>query len=211
MPDNWTDAENETIVADYFAMLADEEAGQPYSKAEHNRRVAALTGRPRGSIEYKHQNISAVLKGLGETWIQGYKPAYNFQGSLVDAVAQWLALHPDWLSGQARATLWKSRGKLRENSLLWIGPPPTLSNVPPPDELDRMSAIAHRFDAAGRDERNRARSVAPARNVSLSTSVRCSQKRVGRIWREMSGGCLIWTATALDTTSPASRSTDAPG
>ena len=83
MRDNWTDAENDTIVADYFAMLAGEEAGQPYSKAEHNRMVAQLTGRPRGSIEYKHQNISAVLKGLGETWIQGYKPAYNFQGSLV--------------------------------------------------------------------------------------------------------------------------------
>jgi len=156
MRDNWTDAENDTIVADYFAMLAGEEAGQPYSKAEHNRMVAQLTGRPRGSIEYKHQNISAVLKGLGETWIQGYKPAYNFQGSLVDAVARWLASHPEWLSGQTRRTLWQSSGRLRENPVLWIGPPPTVSNVPPPDELDRMIAIAHRFDAAGRDARNRA-------------------------------------------------------
>lgn len=80
MRDNWTDAENDTIVAEYFAMLTNQEAGQPYSKAEHNRMVAALTGRPRGAIEYKHQNISAVLKGLGESWIQGYEPAYNFQG-----------------------------------------------------------------------------------------------------------------------------------
>ena len=58
-------------------MLADDEAGQPYSKAEHNRRLQEAIGRPRGSIEYKHQNISAVLKGLGEDWISGYKPAFN--------------------------------------------------------------------------------------------------------------------------------------
>lgn len=47
-----------------------------------------MIGRPRGSIEYKHQNISAVLKGLGEDWIPGYKPAFNFQASLVDAVVR---------------------------------------------------------------------------------------------------------------------------
>ena len=33
---------------------------------------SAMTGRQPGSIEYKHQNISAVLMGLGETWITGY-------------------------------------------------------------------------------------------------------------------------------------------
>ena len=35
----------------------------PHSKAEHNRLLQAMIGRPHGSIEYKHQNISAVLKG----------------------------------------------------------------------------------------------------------------------------------------------------
>jgi hypothetical protein len=28
-----------------------------------------MIGRPRGSVEYKHRNIGAVLKGLGEDWI----------------------------------------------------------------------------------------------------------------------------------------------
>ena len=41
-------------------------------------------------IEFKHQNISAVLKGLGEAWILGNKPADNFQMALVDAVQRWI-------------------------------------------------------------------------------------------------------------------------
>jgi hypothetical protein len=33
MAGDWTDAQNDAIVADYFAMLADDIAGRPYSKA----------------------------------------------------------------------------------------------------------------------------------------------------------------------------------
>ena len=94
----WTDEENDLIVADYFAMLADDISGRPYKKAEHRRTLRPLLNdRSEGSVEFKHQNISAVLKGLGEDWIPGYKPAFNFQMTLVDAVARWLDLHPDWL------------------------------------------------------------------------------------------------------------------
>ncbi len=75
---DWSDGENDAIVADYFAMLADDEAGRPYNEAEHNRGLQQRIGRQRTSIEFKHQNISAVLKGLGESWIAGYKPAFNF-------------------------------------------------------------------------------------------------------------------------------------
>ncbi len=154
---DWTDQQNDAIVADYFAMLADDEAGRPYSKAEHNRRLQEAIGRPRGSIEYKHQNISAVLKGLGEDWIPGYKPAFNFQGSLVDAVARWLATHPTWLSPETRLSLaGGSSSRVQEAPTLWIGPPPTLRNAPPPDELEQMQHIARRFDVAERDARNRA-------------------------------------------------------
>ena len=92
----WTKAENDLIVADYFAMLASDLAGRRYNKAEHNRRLRNQIGRGRGSIEYKHQNISAVLKGLGESWISGYRPAFNFQMSLVDAVARWLHRNPEF-------------------------------------------------------------------------------------------------------------------
>ena len=63
----WTSDENDLIVADYFAMLSADLAGRPYNKAEHNERLRNQIQRTRGSIEYKHRNISAVLQGLGET------------------------------------------------------------------------------------------------------------------------------------------------
>lgn len=150
----WTDAENDLIVVDYFAMLADDVAGRPYNKAAHRRQLLPLlNNRSDGSVEFKHQNISAVLKGLGEVWITGYKPAFNFQGSLIDAVARWLAMNPDW----AHHTLFsRPVDGMAEAAQLWVGPAPTLTNQPPPDELEQMLHIARKFDVAARDERNRA-------------------------------------------------------
>jgi len=151
--ESWTDDENDLIVADYFGMLADDLAGRPYNKAEHNRRLQTRISRSRTSIEFKHQNVSAVLKAFGETWIPGYKPAFNFQGSLLDAVAKWLAQDPR-RSGMVEQSL--RQRALNERGQLWIGPPPTLSNQPPPEELDQILHIARKFDVAGRDERNHA-------------------------------------------------------
>lgn len=150
----WTDAENDLIVADYFAMLAEDMAGRPYNKAQHRRSLMPLLrSRTEGSIEFKHQNISAVLKGLGEDWIPGYKPAFNFQMTLVDAVARWLAWNPAWLGRMSGS---RPANGLREAAQIWIGPPPTLSNQPAPQELEQMLHIARKFDVAARDERNRA-------------------------------------------------------
>ena len=171
----WTDEENDLIVADYFAMLADDVAGRPYNKAEHNRDLQTRIDRNRSSIEFKHQNISAVLKGLGEDWIPGYKPAFNFQMTLVDAVARWLALNPAWLGRQAGV---RPAGGLREATQIWIGPPPTMSNQPPPQELDQMLNIAQKFDVAGRDERNRA--LGRAGEERVLTHERAALKSAGR-------------------------------
>ncbi len=149
----WTDEENDLIVADYFAMLAKDVAGHPYNKSERNRQLQARIDRSRTSIEFKHQNISAVLKGLGEEWIPGYKPAFNFQGALVTAIDRWLNFHPEWLVRMPNGGL---NHEILEPAQMWIGPPPTLSNQPPPQELEQMQRIAQKFDVAGRDERNRA-------------------------------------------------------
>lgn len=149
----WSDLENDAIVADYMAMLADDLIDRPYNKADHNRALHALIGRGRGSIEFKHQNISAVLMGLGETWIPGYKPAFNLQGSLTDAVQRWLDQRPGWYA--TRQPDVGSLATVHEHPALWIGAPPSLSNAPPPAEAEQMARIARLFDAAARDERNR--------------------------------------------------------
>jgi len=73
--------------------------------------------------------------------------------SLVDAVARWLARNPAWLG---RLPDSRPATGLQESAPIWIGPPPTLSNQPPPQELEQMLHIARKFDVAGRDERNRA-------------------------------------------------------
>ena len=102
----WTDAENNLIVADYFAMLGADLAGRFYNKAEHNRQLRGQIDRSRHSIEFKHRNISAVLKGLGESWITGYLPAFNIQMSLADAVARWLHCHPKFETPVAHPVPW---------------------------------------------------------------------------------------------------------
>ncbi|EBA14433.1 hypothetical protein RSK20926_02152 [Roseobacter sp. SK209-2-6] len=149
--EEWSDLENDAIVADYFSMLSDELGGNRYNKAAHNRALQELIGRSKGSIEFKHQNISAVLKGLGETWINGYKPAFNFQMSLVDAVARHLQQRGEWIARKPTA----ATGLSEAPGTIWISTPPTMQNTPPPDELEQMQAVARRFDVAGRDERNR--------------------------------------------------------
>ena len=148
----WTDEENDLIVADYFAMLAADLAGRPYVKAEHNRHLRTELDRSRPSIEFKHRNISAVLKGMGESWLLGYLPAFNVQTSLEDAVARWLHRHPEFQVLAARV----SRDAAGEKPpQLVIDLPPTLRNHPPPDEFKQMQAIARKFNVAAQTERNR--------------------------------------------------------
>lgn len=154
--EEWTAEQNDAIVADYFAMLAKDLAREPLNKAAHNRDLQAVINRSKASIEFKHRNISAMLKGLGEQWLDGYLPAVNFQESLVDAVARWLARNPSWLTRMPASASSKGSSATAEEDMLWIGPPPTKSNTPPPLELDQMLKLATKFDVAVRDERNRA-------------------------------------------------------
>ncbi len=147
----WTDAENDLIVADYFAMLKADLAGQPCNKSEHNRRLQSQIDRKRGSIEYKHQNISAVLQRLGECWIPGYRPASRFQMSLIDAVLRWLHRNPDFQP----VSITTAANDLNEPAGLMVERAPTLRHWPPADEFEQKLSIARKFDAAVRAERNR--------------------------------------------------------
>ena len=87
MPEVWSHEEVEAAVADYFVMLSKELSGVPFNKAEHNRQLRQmLNNRPRGSIERKHQNTSAILIALGLPYIAGYKPLGNYQQLLREVV-----------------------------------------------------------------------------------------------------------------------------
>lgn len=76
---DWSQAELEATVAAYLTMLALERAGKPYSKAEFRRQLLAgpLASRTDGAIEYRMQNISYVMTGLGQPRVDGYLPAAN--------------------------------------------------------------------------------------------------------------------------------------
>lgn len=96
MAEDWSREEVEAVVADYLAMLASELAGEPYNKAAHNRALQRVLGRrTHGSIERKHQNISAALIDLGFPYIEGYKPLGNYQDLLRSVIE-------DQLDGERR-------------------------------------------------------------------------------------------------------------
>jgi hypothetical protein len=96
MADAWTANEIETALTDYFAMLSSELVGDSYNKAQHNRELRSLLNdRSRGSVERKHQNVSAVLVEMNLPYIDGYKPLRNYQHALRDAVAGYVRSNPE--------------------------------------------------------------------------------------------------------------------
>jgi hypothetical protein len=146
---DWTADELDAIVADYFVMLGDELARRPYVKAYHNAALVAQTGRSRGSVEFKYQNVSAVLERMGLPWIFGFKPARNYQGALVDAIDRFLSkgsiARYEQLASVALA--------VNEDAAVFV-PVPTLESVKVlPRRLERL---IRKFDPVERDFRNRA-------------------------------------------------------
>lgn len=87
MPEAWSLEEVAATVADYFAMFELEIRQEKYNKKEHNRLLQKLLSkRSAGAIEFKHENISAVLRDAGLPFIEGYKPRGNYQKLLSDVV-----------------------------------------------------------------------------------------------------------------------------
>lgn len=92
----WTRLEDEAAIADYLDMLIEELSGRPVNKAEHNRRLrAVLTERSKGSIEFKHANISAAMIDLGYRYVDGYKPRPNYQDLLRRVIEARMAARPE--------------------------------------------------------------------------------------------------------------------
>ena len=126
---NWTRLEVEGVVTDYLDMHTKELTEQLYNKSAHRRNLQKLLdNRSDGSVERKHQNISAVLIKLGLPSIKGYKPNFHYQRLLYDVVRE--RVEADQL--------------LHEAALHWVEktpPPPRLDNildilVAPPTKTD---------------------------------------------------------------------------
>lgn len=145
---DWTADELDAIVADYFVMLAEEQLGRRYNKARHNAALIQRIGRTRASIEFKHRNISAVLRELGMPEIDGYKPATNYQDAIFGAIDRYLTSRPEPIPLPGEPVM-----ALAEPATLYVeAPPPLVSSKPRPAALDRL---VRKFDPALRDERNR--------------------------------------------------------
>jgi Domain of unknown function (DUF3883) len=144
---DWSDNELDFIIADYFAMLRSELDGLEYNKSAHRRSLVTLIGRTEGSVERKHQNISAVLGELALPTISGYKPLPNFQKSIIEAIDRYLTHNPKNLKPE------RSVKGLNEAPNLFIEPPPTLQPVAHMDK--ELARLVRKFDPVERDFQNR--------------------------------------------------------
>lgn len=141
--EEWSLLEVEACVADYLEMLTLELNGQRFNKRERGTALMQrLDGRSRGSVEFKHANISASLLELGYPYIDGYRPRGNFQALLLDVLSEQLAGHvplqdavqaavlrPALVTSEAiNDSVWvpapKSAVKVKENAAVYI---PTFS------------------------------------------------------------------------------------
>jgi hypothetical protein len=168
---DWSDHEIDLIVADYFRMLEMELSGRSYVKAQHNAALQELTGRSRGSIEFKHQNISAVLMELGMPWIPGYKPMANYQAKLITGIERFI---PKGISLLGVADT-KSDKLLQEDSILYFEAPPAKASerAPLPSILARL---IRKFDPAARDAQNRTIGKLGEERVLHSERIRLTQR-----------------------------------
>lgn len=144
----WQDDELDAIIADYFAMLVADLAGQAYVKSRHSAALMAQIGRTHRSVEFKHQNISAVLDELGLPWIPGYMPKRNYQNAIFDAIDRYLTQHPAILESPSIAPV-----TVAAESAIFVNPP-ILTDI---DQRipERLQRLVRKFDPVERDHRNR--------------------------------------------------------
>jgi hypothetical protein len=161
--EDWSREEVIATVNDYMTMLRLEYAGQPYNKTQYRKAlVERLDGRSGGSVEFKHQNISAALDELGYFWIPGYKPRSNRQQLLQEEVERWIRANPelDQLATQAAEAMAVVPEHVDLNTL-WVKPPEgrtadaaRVAETPTPYDTRQPHRLIRR-DYAALEARNR--------------------------------------------------------
>ncbi|WP_240339362.1 DUF3883 domain-containing protein [Marinobacter sp. BW6] len=152
----WDWLECEFLVNDYVTMLEKHLVGAAYSKAAHRRALQPrLNSRSEGSIEYKHQNVSAVFLELGLPYIPGYKPAFNYQQQLKQVVLSYLAGHQKVVD-DVNLVADKVAEEPDHSDRAWD----SVFDPEPPERIphvaeNRPSYLAKRIDFSERERRNR--------------------------------------------------------
>ncbi len=164
---DWTAREIDLILLDYFHMLKMETVGQHYVKSHRNAALQSVIGRSRGSIEFKHQNISAVLLKLGMPWIPGYKPMANYQRALINGIERYLDASHEIFSPRVV----HQPDRLAEEGALFFEPPPAITAAKSP-QPSFLSRLVRKFDPAKRDARDRALGRLGEERVLLSERAR---------------------------------------
>lgn len=154
---DWTREEVEATVADYFDMLETEQRGEPVNKAAHRRALRKIVQRSEGSIEFKHQNISAVLIELGCQYVQGYKPRRNYQDLLRDVIVDRLEASPSLRQLLETAAERPADPTHVDDILSILVPPPRSEGTPRRSDGTSRIREAHQrssFDYIAREQRN---------------------------------------------------------
>jgi hypothetical protein len=144
----WHADELDLIVADYLTMLAADLSGNAYVKSRHSAALMAKIGRSHRSVEFKHQNISAVLDELGMPWIPGYKPKLNYQNAIFDAIDRYLTKHTSILEPAP-----KPQPAPPAPAEIFVEPPVLrwpIERIP-----ERLRQLIVKFDPVERDHHNR--------------------------------------------------------
>ncbi|MCA8086319.1 DUF3883 domain-containing protein [Burkholderia cenocepacia] len=150
---DWNREEIEATVQDYFQMLNLESRQQEFSKSSHNAQLRKhLTSRSKGSIDLKHNNISAVLDQLGLPYIVGYKPRSHFQGLLREIVISYIERERQFIQGIIDAIEERTEPGNRNYVGALIDRPIPLV---PPSPARHRQRIPRKLDYAARDEQNR--------------------------------------------------------
>lgn len=156
---DWTPAEIDLVVSDYFDMRTRFLRDEPFVKARHYEEIARATGRTIGSVQRKYMNISAALERVSLPWLKGFAPNRNLQAALREAVEKHVAREWDTevIPLSQSNTVHEAGQLFVEQTPVIVGPLVT-SNA----ELERF---ARKFDPAARDDRNRKTGLAGEKRV----------------------------------------------
>ncbi|MBE7681484.1 DUF3883 domain-containing protein [Paenibacillus sp. P13VS] len=155
MGEDWSLSEVNLIISDYISMLVAELRGEEYNKTFHAKLLQSkLSARSRGSIEFKHCNISAAMIEKGLPYINGYKPRGNYQNLVSEIIDQYLNLNTDVL-----ALFQKEAQKISVSSTVEEGPRllDLLEDSPAHSNKDFKvkRSIGKKYDFDGQDKKNR--------------------------------------------------------